>query len=502
MNAEKIGLLADLALMAILAIAGGVSLFYAVTGLAWVILAPELFQFYALVLSFITMVVAGAVFSNSLIYYSQVKNVRRLVILLLAGDVIILTLLYVITHPVNIQWAPVIADRIRNRTITTTFGLAAMPGALMCSIARDSPAGIRTQVAYAIWGGVVIPLIGILCVFSPQPLFTLTDPVGGIGGLTLAGWVVAIAMPLIALISLVRFIVEYKKSRNRVALAFGFALVLWIIASLFLSFLWDPIQVAELIYMLNVLAGMGVIGLAMLVDAVIQPFKTLETQIEKRTEELDKSKKESDLFLMAWSHKVGNILQGITTFLDVYSEDASESTPSSGRSIASELSWEGGIINRQVSWLAEVRLSTGKQLEAVDIEQAVETAIDAIDELKGYSSIKFNWNGPSHSALADDSLDLLFTGLFSHLLLSRRNAHSEISIRSDLGEGCLYVSLTSDKKAFDSEMADFLRGRNLPDLVNMDLDLYMTRLLLERYNTTVDWQDATRRTMILTFQCP
>ncbi|TFG27762.1 hypothetical protein EU528_12265 [Candidatus Thorarchaeota archaeon] len=66
-------------------------------------------------------------------------------------------------------------------------------------------------------------------------------------------------------------------------------------------------------------------------------------------------------------------------------------------------------------------------------------------------------------------------------------------------ENYVSIILSSKEKALKAETASFLKGRTLPDLVNMDLDLYMSRLLLERYNASVEWSNETVCNLILKF---
>ena len=495
--------MADAILVIVFSLFMSFSILLCITGEAWDILSESDFQFWAILIASFTMAVAGGVLTDSLLYYSQLRNVRRLVILLLAVDILLLNVLYMLTHPSSAHWSVMFADRVRNRTITTTSGLAVMPAALLSSFAGDVPATLRNRILYGLWGGLVIPVFSLICFFSPTPLFVVTDPTGGLGGLTLQGWVVAILMPVAAVIAFVRFVVEYRKRRDRVVLAFGLALLLWATASAYLSLLWDPQQVAELIYMTDAMAGITVIGVAMVIDAFVEPFKTLEVEIEKRTEELEQSKRESELFLSAWGHKVGNLLQGITTYLDLSAHYPKAGEGAQGfQKEAIQLNWEAKIINRQVTWLSQVKSSSGLPLLPVDLGRAIAKAAESIGELMDGASVSLSPSNESVEVLADDNIDLLFTGLYSHCLLGVYRNKVKVSVSYRAEQMSVVVELVITDGPSPHDMVEFFKSKGLPDVVKLDLDMYMARLLLERYGASVEAGSGQKSALILRFVRP
>jgi hypothetical protein len=331
-------------------------------------------------------------------------------------------------------------------------------------------------------------------------LLVLTSLEGGLGGLTIAGWAVAIFVPLLIVIAFVRLVGEYKQSRDLVVLAFALALLLWATASLNLSVLWNPDQVAEIVYMTDATAGMAVIGMAMVMDAIVEPFRTLETVIHKRTQELEDSKSETEFFLSAWAHKVGNMLQGITTYLDLvgYAATKGESLVSSQKE-AAQLNWEAKIINRQVAWLSRVKASSKSPLVSVSLGLAISKAATSIAELAETRSILVTPNDEDICVLADDNLDLLFAGLFSHCVLPSRMNGASIAVRYDRDEDKIAVGLNMKTGPSTKDMAEFLRSTSLPSISKLDLDMYMTRLLLNRYGALVESHAGNDRRLVLRF---
>jgi signal transduction histidine kinase len=317
----------------------------------------------------------------------------------------------------------------------------------------------------------------------------------------MAGWIVAVINPLFATIAFIKFVMEYAKSRDRVVLAFALALLLWATASIFLSLLWDPNQVAELIYMTNAMGGLALIGVAMVIDAVVEPFKTLETEIHKRTEELEESKTETELFLSAWTHKVGNVLQGITTYMDLIGRAASTGKSIAGyQREAGQLNWEARTINRQVTWLSQVKSSSGLPLIPVSISQAVSKAVKSIAELAEDRIIQFTPSDDEVRIWADDNIDLLFTGLFSHCVLGPGRSADCVSVRCLTEDNRVVVEVEVKTGSSVDGMREFLQSKDLPEVVTLDLDIYMTRLLLHRYGASVDARNKKGDVLLLGFR--
>jgi len=244
-----------------------------------------------------------------------------------------------------------------------------------------------------------------------------------------------------------------------------------------------------------------VIDLAMIMDAMVEPFKTLEREIQKRTEELEESKNETELFLSAWAHKVGNMLQGMTTYLDLVDQatSAGDSVASSQKE-AAQLNWEAKIINRQVAWLSQVKSSSGLPLVPVSISQAIFKAVKSITELAEDRSISFTPSDDDAKVLADGNIDLLFTGLFSHCVLGPEGSPTSVSVRCRTEENRVTVELEIKKGTSVNVMIEFLQGEGLPDMITLDLDMYMTRLLLHRYSASVESAGKKDGTLLLGFR--
>ncbi|MBA7562445.1 hypothetical protein ES708_04097 [subsurface metagenome] len=134
------------------------------------------------------------------------------------------------------------------------------------------------------------------------------------------------------------------------------ALILWITGTVFIIVLWDPLQIAELLWMTTIIAGFLLIATVQFVTSIIHPHKLLESQVFQRTQELNQSKRESDFYLSMWTHKLGNFLQGMVTYLDIL-EHASQNSEddSKTRAVARDLSREAIIVNQQVTDLMRIR---------------------------------------------------------------------------------------------------------------------------------------------------
>ena len=132
------------------------------------------------------------------------------------------------------------------------------------------------------------------------------------------------------------------------------ALVLWTLSTLLFSLQESPYQVMELVWLSAMIYGFLVIAVAMIITAVIEPHKALVGLVEERTQEVEASRKESEFYLNLWGHKIGNLLQGMTMYLDLLALPEPQN-PQHLQESARGLSREAAFINRQIGILAQVK---------------------------------------------------------------------------------------------------------------------------------------------------
>ncbi|MDF1538858.1 MAG: hypothetical protein P1Q69_08145, partial [Candidatus Thorarchaeota archaeon] len=201
---------------------------------------------------------------------------------------------------------------------------------------------------------------------------------------------------IVATITIAR---RWRKTRDTLDLTLLLALTHWIAGTFFIIVLWNPLQIAELLWIASMVTGYLLIATVQFVTSILDPHKALESLPEERT-------RESEYYLNMWTHKMGNLLQGLVTYLDIldHAEQGSYDDRDS-RSAARVLSREAILVNHQVLQITSIKEGLNQELKPMDIGKAIESA----ETLLGKDI--FNYEYPENESfivIADDLLSLLF----------------------------------------------------------------------------------------------
>ena len=141
--------------------------------------------------------------------------------------------------------------------------------------------------------------------------------------------------------------------------------------------------------------------------------RELSAAVRIRTEELEYAKRETEFYLNIWAHKVGNLLQGMTTYLDLFSVSNDPEFLSQPQETAKDLSSEAIAINRQVAALLRVKENEVARTWPVHLPNMIKRAYDDSIEALDVSPESLILEGESDAqVIADDFLDLVFISLF------------------------------------------------------------------------------------------
>lgn len=475
---------------------------FLVTGAAWNTVSDEgAFFWIAFLVAFLAMS-AGVVFIYSLVHYVQLRILRSLIIMFLGGNVVVFSFLFLMTHPSTLG-SP-LAGRYRNRTVVTALGFLLTPGVLAGSVFGGKELTTRKRNFVILWGLVLQPLFSISLLLTEDPLFKVTDPTGGLVGLTPVGWLLTIVVGSTAVVSLARYTKEWFDTRDRIVLGSTLALVFWLYTFVVYSLLEDPYQVAELLWIGGVIAGFIMLSVAMIFTAIIEPHRGLESLVERRTKELEVARKESDLYLSMWVHKMGNLLQGIVSYLELLAHgDSLNGTYNRAIETAMKLSREATFFNRQVAILSEIKSIAEKKLVPYKLETAIGRAQQTVEQMLKGTKFRFEISEIDDSLLvrADNKLDIVFTNLFVNEILSRKG-EILISVECALIGNQVEVRVVTDgSRPADSEL-DQLLITDIPDVTTLNLNLFSVRLLLERYRSSIEYSrhdDADRNEYVIRF---
>lgn len=472
-----------------------------ISGMAWIYLDLDEFSFWMLVIVAILAIVSGVVATYSFVQFTQEGSLRGLVIALLGVNVILLAFLYLLTHPVTTWFA--LSGRQRNMTITAALGFLITPGVLGGSLAGHKPLTSSSRNIALLWGVVLQPLVSIGFLLSPEPVFTLTGP--GFGNLSIAGWILSIIIGVSTTLALVRYLREWLHTRECITLASSLSLVLWILSFLIYLAIDSPIQVAELLWLGGVAEGFILLAVTMIVTSIIDPHHALESLVSQRTVQLEEARKDTEFYLRLWTHKIGNLLQGITTYLDLIGFKADEFPSMKNlQKYALDLVHESTIVNRQVENLVRIKENENSVTWPVNIDHFLfkleEKARDEQDtQLFEDGGLQIDGQ---IQVIADDLIDIVFSNLMAKCVKQHEDGVKP-SIRVIDNSDTVQVAFGPCSSKFTSEIKDW--SINKPTLKSslVDLDLFMTWLLMERYGGTIERIESSDRQnveLVLTFR--
>lgn len=458
-----------------------------ISGFAWNILSLNQFTLGFVILSFLLVVSAGAVLTYSFVSFSQNREVRHLMLLLMSANLILWTFLFLLSHPSSANWSVFFSDKDRNRTLAIAFVLIIIPSVLLGSFTGDLKPSRPSVFLLITWGAIIMPGISLWLFFSSEPVFIMVDSEGGIQGLTTIGTIISLGYLICQIVALPRLFHKWWKTKDPIDLSLMLALILWITGTVFIIVLWDPLQIAELLWMTTIIAGFLLIAAVQFVTSIIHPHKLLESQVFQRTQELNQSKHESDFYLSMWTHKLGNFLQGMVTYLDIL-EHASQNSEddSKTRAVARDLSREAIIVNQQVTNLMRIRERQHQVLWPVNILQVLKEAVNSTDQIIGARNFSIEHvNLQDHAVLADNFLLLVFQSLISYHYKNRVEDQPIISIAMETDNDNIEINFKSRGENIPQELRDFIESGENMNKIALDLDLFTVKLLLSRYHASI-----------------
>ncbi len=423
----------------------------------------------------------------SLVHYLQERNFRDLALLLIVLDGIIFMLFYLITSPASASWSS-FANRERNRTIIAAFALILIPFLLFGSLEKKSTATKRQEIASISWGLCLMPSVLLWFLLSPEPVF-ITTPIGqGIWGITPLVWVIVLGALLTIVGTLAKSFFAWNSEKSRITLAYFLALVLWTSSVLTFIVQTSPFQLSELLWFWGISAGFVIIAVAMLISNVIEPRRELSAAVRSRTEELEYAKKETEFYLNIWAHKVGNLLQGMTTYLDLFSASIDPEFLSQPQETAKDLSGQATIINRQVAALLRIKENEESRTWPVHLLNMIKKAYDDSVESLGKSPDALILEGESKvHVIADDFLDLVFISLF-RFILDNHLSENPLKLKIEELKDKVQVSITCAGMILTSDAELALSDDIIPDRKHLGLEIFTAKILMTYYGGRLSYR--------------
>jgi hypothetical protein len=456
-------------------------------GSAWVIISQSTFSFWMTILSIGLAVSAMAVSTYSFVAFVQSREVRHLMLILLGVDIVIWSFFFLITHPSSFAWVGDLADRDRNRTFGMALVLAVVPSILIGSFAGEVKPRRSVKYILVVWGAIIMPLICMWFLLSPNPVFLMVVGAGGVGDLTLVGAIISLGYLAAQIVALLRFLYKWWKTRNLFDLTLLLALAIWTMGTGFIIVLWSPWQMAELLWMGSIISGFLLIGAVQFITSILEPHKLLESLIEQRTRELSLSNQESEFYLNMWAHKMGNLLQGMVTYLDILemaSQNSEDDTKT--RVAASDLSREAAMLNQQVMHLTRIKENQKQVLWPVNLPESFDEAINSAKDLLGKNAFaaEFIHRDPL-TVKGDNLLPLAFHSAIAYHVKNRIDKQPHIKISIGQSGQPRSFKIICRGKPIPMQLRKYIESDELRGQVSLDLDLFTIKLLMNRYGASV-----------------
>ncbi len=422
----------------------------------------------------------------SLVRYARLHEYRDLLLLFLSANLLLVGFFYMLTNESSVVLSP-FADRDRNRTIVTALGLILGPSILLSSITGTTEEHRRRSMASVLWGGFVVPFIVLSFFLSPEPVF-ITKPVGeGFLALSLWSWILLLFTFASLIFSFSKVFTAWREEHNTIDLALTYAIILWSCAIVAFMIQSHPLQVMELIWFSFFMAGTLVIAIAGVMSAIIDPQRELTTLVDIRSKQLLAAKQETEYFLNLWGHKIGNLLQAITIYLEMRAlEEKTDSTH------ALELTRKTTLINRQVGTLIKIKETVEHELFLVSIVPIIEKTLSSTEEMIG-SVCRYKISSPANaSVLADDMLEFVFLNVCSYICKGKDEIDIQLTVK--VQSDTVIVNITYPGRSLPLVVVESLMSEIVPTRTTLSLDMFIVKILMERYNGRVayEYNDSTQ----------
>ncbi len=457
------------------------------SGVPYITIESVQMSFWLMIIVPIEIILSGIIFTYSFAQYTLDGQFRNLVLVLIAVNMMLDAFLYILTNTAFAGLSP-FADRDRNRTIVIAFSIILGPTVLFGSLTNKGQAPPRQKIAALFWGLVIVPAIAFWFFFNPDPVFVTTPTGQGLSGFTPIAWISLIGVPIALIMAMSRYIKAWRRERQLVDLSTVLAQTLWLLAIGIFASQTNPLQVIELVWYSTFTFGMLLIAIVTISSSVIEPQKNLTKLVENRTIQLEKAMEESEFYLNLWGHKIGNLLQAMILYLEMFSsKDMTRDEIMDLSDVALDIGRETNLINRQVAVLIRLKEERSRETYPVEIDEILQKSLSNIFEILGSRcSIKLlDIPKSTVQILADEFLDLVITNIITYLYqhtdtptftiqYSELNDQAKIEIRSK-GE-----PTPEDVNAYF--LSSFEQAQT-----TLNLHLFTVRLLMTKYGGEVEY---------------
>ncbi|MHA1135571.1 MAG: hypothetical protein ACTSSE_03715 [Candidatus Thorarchaeota archaeon] len=157
---------------------------------------------------------------------------------------------------------------------------------------------------------------------------------------------------------------------------------------------------------------------------------------------------------------MGNLLQGLITYLNILEHAAQHSEEDSDtRAAAKHLSREATLVNLQVSQLTRIKEHLLEALYPVNVVPLLKEAVESAEQIIGEDNFSVEFNRlEGYSVIADGFLPLVFQSLFVFHAKKRSGDSIKFTIIMETEKNQQIIRIKSLGKEVPEDLRKFMEG--------------------------------------------
>jgi hypothetical protein len=238
----------------------------------------------------------------------------------------------------------------------------------------------------------------------------------------------------------------------------------------------------EIIWFSVFLSGELLLTVVTVTTQIIEPQKQLSDLVETRTEELIESRKEIEFYLNIWGHKIGNLLQSMVLYLEMFSSGEKTADELANLSMtALDIGGQANQINRQVAALIKLKAHKDYELSSVNLNDMIVTTLGIVESTYGASCVEeppglftdtiYVWG--------DEFIELALENLFSFIY--KQHPEAKIRLRTDTDNDSVSIMILFAGPRLPKDVEDSLFSLLQPHRTTLSLDLFTVKILMQRF---------------------
>lgn len=465
-------------------------------------LEPSMFNSWLTLLVGFLISMCALIAAFGLALYSQNGRFRDYLISLTNVDIIVMSLLFSLTYPT------ISFSRYFPVSIATSHWLAyimifvPVAAHFVQVFSKNQYLTRNQEIVVLLLTLGLVPLAGLLVVFLPFNLPLIIND----SGITAFGVVATGLGMMLAIPVFLKYLHGIAYNRNPMNLAMGMTFSLVLLAIISTGSSRGLTKFTHLVAL-----AFGTEALTFMLIGMVSTYSrnqhlVLQKKVERQTREIAAARDESDFYLYLWSHEVGNLLQALLFYLDIFEmkeDSGSEILPSIHS--ASELATRITDILNRVKELAELRGKQEKQLKPINLRNAIERSVTLVEDMLADHEFVVNYTEVDDCTIrADELVEQVFVNLIENSVEHCSSTRPIIEIASKETNSTVLLYFRDNCPSLPKRVKLSLFDEFAPSKEGLGLGLFVVKKLMTRYNSDVRYSELEnkQKEFVLTFQKP